>query len=160
MSSRLQPFACPVCGRIRQLSPAAANAIGRGAQSGECAPGVGCRTAIDQPERYRRFWLIWAGVTELELRTAGGSIAYVLEFGLPAQLWALAGILPPEAIDADQPLSGEPTGSRGRADLLHAPRAGRGAPPVRSEPVYRLARAGLPEWLLEPTEAELGLDAA
>ena len=90
----LYSFACPVCGRVRSLSPSASRAIVSGASSGECRPGVGCRTAIVRQEQFRRDWLTWAGVDELEIRRSGGALAYVAEHGLPGPLVDLAGIMP------------------------------------------------------------------
>lgn len=90
-------FACPVCGRIRPIAERGARRIRKGETSGECRPGEGCRARVTVDERYRRFWLKTAGVTELEIRRAGGAVPYVLEFGLPAELAALAGILPHDA---------------------------------------------------------------
>jgi hypothetical protein len=89
----LQHFACPVCGRIRPLAKDAARRIEAGG-SGECAPGYGCRQALDPLERDYRFWLEHVGITKLQIRAAGGAVAYVLEFGLPDELAAMASAWP------------------------------------------------------------------
>lgn len=92
---RLQPFACPVCGRIRPLTPTAARSVARGDRLGECIHGTGCRTALDKHERLARFWLIEAaGVDERDVRRAGSAADYVLEHGLPDVLRSLADVLP------------------------------------------------------------------
>lgn len=92
---RLQPFACPVCGRIRPLSPTAAKAVERGIRTGECQTGSGCRVALSDDERLARFWLIEAaGVDERDVRRAGSAADYVLEHGLPDVLRSLADVLP------------------------------------------------------------------
>lgn len=106
---QLQHFACPVCGRVRPLSRAAAGAVVRGATSGECPPGHGCRAGLDRPEHYRRFWLRFAGVDELEIRRAGGAREYVRTHGLPDQLHALADVMPADAERQIRPRANRPT---------------------------------------------------
>jgi hypothetical protein len=93
----LEHFACPVCGRLRPLGWLAARQIRSGSSSGECAPGHGCRAAIDDAERFRRFWLEHAGITTRQIRAAGGSLAYVLEFGVPGHLVEMASAFPEHA---------------------------------------------------------------
>lgn len=105
--SRLQPFACPVCGRVRQIGRMALHAIHVAASSGECRPGEGCRQRLTEAERHRRFWLLQAGVTELELRRAGGAVPFVLEFGLPPMLAEISHSFPAE-VDAPARLSPRP----------------------------------------------------
>lgn len=83
-------FACPVCGAFRQVSPRALRLIESGSRTGECRTGEGCRAALDDGERLRRFWLKLAGVDEMQIRRAGGALAYVAEFGLPEVLADMA----------------------------------------------------------------------
>ncbi len=97
MTEKLEHFACPVCGRLRPLAYGAALRVRTGEASGECAPGHGCRAALDQPERHRRDWLEYAGVAATQIRRAGGSWAYVLEFGVPAELLEMASAFPEHA---------------------------------------------------------------
>lgn len=93
----LQHFACPVCGRLRPLGDVAQKERRLGTTTGECANGTGCRAAISQEERFRRFWLVHAGISRRQIRAAGGAGPYVLEFGLPEMLAALADVLPRDA---------------------------------------------------------------
>jgi hypothetical protein len=86
----LQHFACPVCGRSREISPRALRLVVAGVRTGECRTGEGCRAALDDAERLRRFWLKLAGVDEMTIRRAGGAMAYVAEFGLPDVLRDMA----------------------------------------------------------------------
>ena len=91
----MEQFACPVCGRIRQLSPYAAKAIARGTWTGRCRDGEGCRVALDEAERFRRWWLHdVAGIDEVSIARSGGAGGYVVAHGLPEMLHALAGVLP------------------------------------------------------------------
>jgi hypothetical protein len=94
--SVLQQFACPVCGRVREISVRVHRAIADQAASGECRPGHGCRSKLSQEERFRRFWLNVAGVTPLEIRRAGGAVPFVLEFGLPSMLAEISHSFPVE----------------------------------------------------------------
>jgi hypothetical protein len=86
---RLHSFACPICGRLREISPRALKAVTRGERSGECRSGEGCRSAVTVAEKNRRWWLARAGVDELAIRRSGGARRYVLEHGLPADLLAM-----------------------------------------------------------------------
>lgn len=82
-TSGFVPFACPICGRTRELSARAMRAIRAGTRDGSCAPGEGCRARLSERERYRRWWLEWAGVPAGEIARAGSATAYVARHGLP-----------------------------------------------------------------------------
>ena len=100
----LQSFSCPVCGRVRSLTARSVRQIELGRRSGECQTGSGCRAAIDDDERLLRFWLIdAAGISEQDVRAAGGAASYVLEHGLPALLADLAAVLPADAELVERP---------------------------------------------------------
>jgi hypothetical protein len=90
MSGVLQQFACPVFGRVREISPRALKLVERGERSGACRSGEGCRGKLPAEERMRRFWLHLAGVDELAIRGAGGALAYVARYGLPELLGEMA----------------------------------------------------------------------
>jgi hypothetical protein len=96
------PFACPVCGRLREISPRALKLVERGARSGVCRSGEGCRGKVTVEERMRRFWLHLAGVDELTIRREGGALAYVASHGLPDVLgemaWSLSLMPLPEPV--------------------------------------------------------------
>ena len=100
----LHSFACPVCGRIRPLSPSASRAIVSGTRTGECRSGVGCRSALDDRERLLRFWLVDAAqIDERDVRRCGGAAGYVLEHGLPDLLADLADVLPADCEAVEDP---------------------------------------------------------
>lgn len=83
MNSAFHPFACPVCGRVRDVSARAFREINQGARTGECHQGSGCR-AVTRAERFKRWWLVEiCCVPDDQVRRAGGAAAYVLEFGMP-----------------------------------------------------------------------------
>lgn len=83
MNSDLHDFACPVCGRVREISARAFREIGQGARTGECRFGDGCRARLSNRERLRRWWLNLCGIDDITIRRAGGAVPFVLEFGMP-----------------------------------------------------------------------------
>lgn len=80
---------CPACGRRREISARVVRAIASGKRDGVCPPGEGCRKAIDEDERMRRWWLDHAGVDRGAMLHAGGALEYVALHGLPDPLRSL-----------------------------------------------------------------------
>lgn len=83
MTVVFEPFACPVCGHVREISSKALRQITIGRRGGECPPGQGCRAPLTQRERHRRWWLRISGVPDVAIRQAGSAGGYVEQFGLP-----------------------------------------------------------------------------
>ena len=113
MTEKLEHFACPVCGRLRPLAYGAALRVRTGEASGECAPGHGCRAALDQPERHRRDWLEYAGVAAEQLRPADESRAYVVRVGVNAELLAMSSEYPENAQLQERLAGGHDDGKAG-----------------------------------------------
>lgn len=88
-TSGLHPFACPNCGREREISDRALRAIRAGERDGVCKRGEGCRARLSENEKLRRWWLEWAGVPRADIDRAGGAIAYVARHGLPYPLGSM-----------------------------------------------------------------------